>query len=65
LFPSELLHGMFNGLYDMEFVTEGAFKRWKDNGTENYGKGNCVVAAKDFFDWLDSADVESDEPGDT
>jgi len=52
---------MFNGLYDMELVTEGAFKRWRDHGTESYGKGNCISSTKDFFDCLDSASVESDE----
>ncbi len=56
---------MFNELYDKELITEDSFRWWKDNGTEKYGKGNCIQNTHSFFEWLDSASVESDEPGES
>ncbi len=60
-FHAELLCQMFNELYDKELITEDVFRWWRDNGTENYGKGNCIQNTLTFFEWLDSASVESDE----
>lgn len=55
-----LLNGMFNQIYDLEIVGEEEFRRWRDKGTENYGKGAAVTTVKSFFDWLDSGETESD-----
>lgn len=52
---------MFNELYDKELITEDAFLWWRDHGTEAYGKGNCLQNTSAFYEWLDSASVESDE----
>ena len=55
-----LLYSMFNLIYDLEIVGEVEFRRWRDKGTENYGKGAAVATVKNFFDWLDSGETESD-----
>lgn len=41
-------------------VDEATFIEWRDHGTENIGKGNAVHALKQFFDWLNTANPESD-----
>ena len=56
---------MFNELYNIDLIVEDAFKHWKDQGTETYGKGNCIQTTNTFFEWLDSASVESDDGGAT
>ena len=55
-----LLNGIFNQIYDFEIVGEEVFRRWKDKGTEKFGKGAAVTTVKNFFDWLDSGETESD-----
>ncbi len=61
--PTELLKQMFDELYDKELITEESFRWWKDNGTEKYGKGNCIQNTRSFYEWLDNASAESDEAG--
>ena len=56
---------MFNTLYDLEVVGEKTFKEWRDYGVENFGKGNAVSSVQAFFEWLESAETESDETGET
>ena len=55
-----LLNSIFNQIYDCEIAGEEQFRRWKDKGTESYGKGAAVATVKNFFDWLDSCETESD-----
>ena len=52
---------MFNQIYDLEIVGEDVFRQWKDKGTESFGKGAAVLTVKNFFDWLDSCETESDD----
>ena len=56
-----MLNHMFNQIYDLEIVGEDMFRKWRDKGTEAYGKGAAVVSVKTFFDWLDSCETESDD----
>ena len=51
---------MFNRIYDLDVVGEEEFRRWKDKGTEGFGKGVALASVKNFFDWLDGAETESD-----
>ena len=51
---------MFNLVYDVEVVEENVFFWWRDHGTERFGKGNAIQSVKSFFDWLESAETESD-----
>ena len=61
---ADLLHQMFNMVYDVEVVGEKAFVKWREEDRERMGKGNAVNSVKPFFDWLESAEVESDGGGD-
>ena len=54
---------MFNLVYDVDVVSEQSFYCWRDKGTERFGKGNAVISVKTFFDWLESAETESDGEG--
>lgn len=56
-----MLSRMFNVIYDLEIVGEDTFRKWKDEGTESFGKGAAVATVKNFFDWLDSYETESDD----
>ena len=51
---------MFNRIYDLEIVGEEVFCRWRDKGTEAFGKGAAVATVKNFFEWLDGGETESD-----
>ena len=51
---------MFNQIYDLDIVGEEVFRRWRDKGTEAFGKGAAVITVKNFFDWLDGGETESD-----
>ena len=51
---------MFNQIYDLDIVGEEVFRRWRDKGTEAFGKGAAVATVKNFFDWLDGGETESD-----
>ena len=52
---------MFNAIYDLEIVGEDMFRKWRDKGTEQFGKGAAVLTVKSFFEWLDSCETESDD----
>ena len=54
---------MFNLLYDVDMVSEQSFFTWRDKGTELYGKRNAILSVKVLFDWLESAETESNEEG--
>ena len=54
---------MFDIVYDVDLVREKVFLKWKVHGVEQYGKGNAVSSVQGFFDWLESAETESDEAG--
>lgn len=61
LSPTELLSRIFHILYeDLEIIDEATFIEWRDNGTEAQGKGMAVYSLKDFFQWLENANQESD-----
>ena len=61
LLSSELLLKLFNALYDLECVSEEAYKHWHSKGSPvEYGRGNAVQCVAPFFEWLDSADQESE-----
>ena len=56
-----LLNQLFNLMYDVEVVAEDVFVSWRDHGREGLGKGFAVQSVKTFFEWLESAETESDE----
>lgn len=56
-----MLNNMFNAIYDLEIVGEDMFRKWRDKGTEQFGKGAAVLTVKSFFEWLDSCETESDD----
>ena len=45
---------------DVELIDETTLHEWRDRGTVQLGKGNAVQSLKDFFDWLEYAEPESD-----
>ena len=58
---TELLCQMFNAVYDCEVVGENSCYTWRDRAQEGVeGKGTAVMSVKAFFDWLESAERESD-----
>ena len=65
LVSTELLYQMFNAVYDCEVVGENSCYTWRDHAQEGVeGKGTAIMSVKAFFDWLESAERESD-PEDT
>ena len=58
-----ILLQMFNLLYDLDVVYEHSLYRWRDKGTERFGKGNATTSTAKFFDWLESAETESEGEG--
>ena len=65
LVSTELLYQMFNVVYDCEVVGENSCYTWRDRAQEGVeGKSIAVMSVKGFFDWLESAERESD-PEDT
>ena len=65
LVSTELLYQMFNAVYDCEVVGENSCYTWRDRAQEGVeGKSTAVMSVKGFFDWLESAERESD-PEDT
>lgn len=51
---------IFQSLYDVEAVCESAFKLWRDTQLQQTGSGVALQSVKEFFDWLDNAEMESD-----
>eukprot|EP00731_Ephydatia_muelleri_P015436 Em0008g1156a len=59
--PPKVLCQMFNAVYDCEVVGENSCYTWRDRAQEGVeGKGTAVMSVKAFFDWLESAERESD-----
>ena len=50
----ELLHGLFNVIYDLDLVDEKEFFIWRDDDKVMYGKAAAVASVKPFFNWLKS-----------
>eukprot|EP00731_Ephydatia_muelleri_P015324 Em0008g1044a len=62
--PPKLLYQMFNAVYDCEVVGENSCYTWRDRAQEGVeGKGTAIMSVKGFFDWLESAERESDPEG--
>ena len=58
----DLLNSIFNQIYDLKIVKEEEFQQWRDQGTENFGKGATVATVMIFFfDWLDRCETESED----
>lgn len=55
-----MLSTVFWSLYDVEVVSEKACYEWKSSSEETVGRGMALHTTKQFFDWLDNADQESD-----
>ena len=51
---------MFFSLYDVDVITEAVFIKWKEMGTEMFGRGVALQSVKNFFHFLDTAETESD-----
>ena len=60
---SGLLTFIFNNLYDVEVVKESTFHEWREQDIELPGRGVALQSVKPFFEWLEQADLESDEGG--
>ena len=58
---SVVLHQIFTSLYDVEVVSESAFRVWKEHGLEEFGRGMCLQASSVFFEWLGATECEFDE----
>ena len=58
-----ILNLMFNTVYDLDLVGETVYSRWQKHGVVTTGKGVAIESTKEFFEWLNSADQESDEEG--
>ena len=54
----DLLYMMFNVIYNLDFVDEKQFYKWRDDDQEMFGKGNAIATVKRFFDWLMSDDSQ-------
>ena len=59
----ELLHQIFEALYDSDVISEEAFEAWAkcDNPAEQEGKGVAIKSTTQFFTWLGEADEEENE----
>ena len=57
---ADVLHTIFHSLYDVEAVAEGALNDWRDKGSELLGRGMALQSVKGFFEWLETAEIESD-----
>ena len=51
-FCSVVLHQIFTSLYNVEVVSESAFRAWKEGGSEELGRGVSLQASNAFFEWL-------------
>ena len=49
--------------YDVEVVKESTFHEWREQDIELPGRGVALQSVKPFFEWLEQADLESDEGG--
>jgi hypothetical protein len=58
--PPSILNKMFMSLYDVEVVSESACVVWRNNGNESCGRGMALQSTKGFFNFLETAEVESD-----
>ena len=56
-----MLNNIFFVIYDLEIVGEDAFRQWRKKGTESFGKEAATASVKNFFDWLDSFETESND----
>ena len=61
-FPSGLLKKIFYHLYNEDVVFEEAYSVWREDlGDSTPGKMEALVHAREFLEWLDTA--EEDEEG--
>ena len=56
----ELLHSLFNVIYDLDIVDDKEFYMWRDDDQVMYGKSAAVASTKPFFDWLKSDSKSAD-----
>ena len=59
---TELLGDMFDIVYNTEVVNEDDLKKWYEEGTELFGRGNAVVSVRSFFEWLQSDSEDTPNP---
>lgn len=58
-----MLSSFFNTLYDEDVITEDSFLAWKkdNDSSRQEAKGPALQATASFFEWLQSATVETHE----
>ncbi len=61
--PPELLHQIFETLYDSDVLSEDAFEAWGkcDNPAEQEGKGVAMKSTTQFFTWMREAEEEDED----
>ncbi|XP_022239686.1 eukaryotic translation initiation factor 4 gamma 3-like [Limulus polyphemus] len=61
--PKGLLLDTFNVLYDLDLISDEAFKKWEQSTdpAEQEGKGVALKSVMTFFTWLKEAEEESEE----
>ncbi len=59
---AELLHQIFETLYDADVLSEDAFESWErcTNPAEQEGKGVAIKSTTQFFTWLREAEEEDE-----
>lgn len=64
-FPKGLLLRWFNLMYELEFVEEEAFLKWREDVTDAYpGKGKALFQVNTWLTWLAEAESEDEEDDD-
>lgn len=48
-------------LYDNDAVEEDAWAQWREQVTDDPGKGEALVALNDYLNWMQEPDSEEEE----
>ena len=59
---TELLGDMFDIVYNTEVVSEEDLKKWREEGTELFGRGMALMSVRSFFEWLQSDSEDTQNP---
>ena len=49
---ADLLHRLFELLFDAEVLNETAFHQWREDTTRTVGKGVAISSVSRFYNWI-------------
>lgn len=65
-FPKGMLLRWFMMFYDLEIIEEEAFLKWKEDVNDEYpGKGKALFQVNQWLTWLEEAEEEGSDDGDS